>query len=115
VSVGGLTLQSSGEEWGIVEVRNYGVTLVEGVSVVVECYGETEEGAGEHVLTGSWAGPVVPADLLPGDFATAEFEIIWEPDMPGYDQYVHGGFPCGYKHTGIEVRILAGGAEVPSD
>jgi hypothetical protein len=97
---------------GTVTVRNYGGTLVEAVNLIVECYGELDEGTGEHLLTGTWAGPAIPTDLLPGDFANADYLIQWTGEEAFYDAYVYGGFSCGYRHSGLEVRILVGDQEL---
>ena len=97
---------------GTVTVRNYGGTLVEAVNLIVECYGELDEGTGEHLLTGVWKGPTTPTDLLPGDFAKADYLIQWTGEEAFYDAYVDGGFPCGYQHGGLQVRILVGDEEL---
>ena len=93
-----------------VTVRNYGTELVEAVAVLIECYGEERMGdyytyddqpMKGRVLTASVVVPVVPTDMLPGDFATVIEDIHFE-EKP------NPGIICGYASRGLEVSVVIG-------
>ena len=93
-----------------VTVRNYGDELVEDVAVLIECYGEErmddyytyeDQPMKGRVLTASAIVPVMPSDMLPGDFATVSEDLHFEENP-------NPGIICGYASRGLEVSIVIG-------